>query len=70
MSRHALLAKAITYRLLGSGFGFVCAWVLSGDWKVGVGVFGLDALGKVVLYYIFERVWERVSVQNNVPDSI
>ncbi len=70
MPRHVLVAKAITYRLLGSGFGFVCAWVLSGNWKVGLGVFGLDGLGKVVLYYVFERLWERVSVQKDVADSV
>ena len=55
------IAKALSWRLLGSTATFALAWIvtqrLSTATFIGVG----DALVKVGAYYVHERVWERIT---------
>ncbi len=55
------LAKAITWRLFGFISTIVIVYIYSKNIKealmVGVGVDGV----KVVLYYVHERIWNRVN---------
>ena len=53
--RHIL--KTITWRVLGTIDTIVIGGILTGDWKVGLSIGGIEIISKMALYYIHERVW-------------
>jgi uncharacterized membrane protein len=58
--RRRHLLKALSYRVLGSLFAFLLAYLLSNNLKFSLGLLSLDAVGKIALYYAHERVWDKV----------
>ena len=55
------IAKAISYRLLGSISTAFIVFLFSGNLKVSAGVGALDVVTKLALYYLHERVWNHIS---------
>ena len=55
------LYKAITYRFLGSLSTFVISWFMTRSIKVSLGISILEFLGKIGLYYIHERIWDKIT---------
>ena len=53
--RHAM--KAISWRILGTIDTMVIAGVLTGNWKLGLSIGGVEVFTKMGLYYFHERVW-------------
>ena len=53
--RHVM--KAISWRILGTIDTIVIAGVLTGNWKLGLSIGGVEVFTKMVLYYFHERVW-------------
>ena len=54
------IAKAISYRLLGSMCTALIVLYFSGDLKVSAGAGALDMVAKIGLYFLHERVWNHV----------
>ena len=54
-SRH--IAKAVSWRVIGSVDTIVIAWLITGSIQVGAAVGGVEVVTKTVLYYFHERVW-------------
>ena len=54
-SRH--IAKAVSWRVIGSVDTIVIAWIITGSIQVGAAVGGVEIVTKTVLYYFHERVW-------------
>lgn len=61
------IAKAVSYRLLGSISTGLIVYFLSGDLKVSAGVGLLDIVSKLALYYLHERVWNHISFGRQRP---
>lgn len=61
------IAKAISYRLLGSLSTAFIVYVFSGNAKVSLGVGALDVVIKMALYYIHERIWNHVTFGRQRP---
>ena len=61
------VAKAVSYRLLGSISTAVIVYVFSGDLKVSAGVGALDVVLKMALYYLHERLWNHISYGRQRP---
>jgi adenylylsulfate kinase len=61
------IAKAVSYRLLGSISTACLVFVFSGDLKVSAGVGVLDAFVKMALYYLHERLWNHISFGRQRP---
>ena len=61
------IAKAVSYRLLGSLSTALIVFVYSRDAKVSLGVGALDVVLKMALYYLHERVWNHVSFGREKP---
>ena len=61
------LAKAFSYRLLGSACTAMICLVLTGKVALSAGVGALDMLAKVGLYFLHERIWERISFGRAKP---
>ena len=60
-SRSRSLAKAVSYRILGSLSTAGLVLLFTGNWKMSVGAGFLDSIIKIVLYFLHERVWNHIS---------
>lgn len=60
VERKRHLAKALTYRVLGSAGTAAIAYVATGDVKIGASVGVIDSIVKIGIYYAHERVWYRI----------
>ena len=54
------LAKAVSYRVLGSAVTALIVLVFSGSLKISLGVGALDMLSKIALYFLHERLWNYI----------
>jgi uncharacterized membrane protein len=49
--------KTITWRIVGTIDTIVLSWIITGDFKLGLKIGGVEVITKMVLYYLHERVW-------------
>jgi uncharacterized membrane protein len=54
------LAKAISWRVVGSADTFILSLIFTGSGKYAISIASAEALTKIALYYGHERVWRRV----------
>lgn len=54
------VAKAMTWRALGTLDTFLLSWVITGEWRFALAIGGTEVVTKMVLYYLHERAWARV----------
>jgi uncharacterized membrane protein len=54
------LAKAVSWRVVGSADTFVLSLIFTGSGKYALSIASAEALTKIALYYGHERVWRRV----------
>lgn len=59
-SNYRSLVKAISYRMLGSAATALIVFLLSGKLGLSLGTGALDMVVKIGLYYLHERIWERI----------
>lgn len=57
--RHIL--KTITWRIIGTLDTMILSWLITGNWKWGIAIGGVELITKMVLYYLHERAWYRYS---------
>ncbi len=55
-------AKSLSWRALGTVVTVAAVWVFTRRLALAAGVGGVEALAKLVLFYLHERVWDRVKV--------
>ena len=55
------IAKTITWRIIGTLDTVIISWVITGSWKWGITIGGIEVITKMVLYYLHERAWYRLS---------
>jgi uncharacterized membrane protein len=61
------LAKAISYRILGSLATGLIFFVLSGKAALSLGAGALDMVVKIGIYFLHERMWDRVEFGRPKP---
>ena len=62
METHARsIAKAVSYRILGSSCTGLIAYILTGKGALFFEAGALDMVLKIGAYFIHERIWDRVS---------
>ncbi len=61
------IAKAISYRIIGSLSTALLFLLLSGDWKLSLGAGVLDSLVKTALYFLHERAWNSIEFGREKP---
>ena len=54
------LAKAVSWRFVGSLDTFVLSLIFTGRLRYAVTIASAEAVTKIALYYVHERVWRRV----------
>jgi uncharacterized membrane protein len=57
------LAKAISWRFFGSLATAGLVFIFTGNLAAAASVGGLEALAKIVLFYLHERVWNRLAIK-------
>ena len=61
VTRKRHIAKALSWRTLGTLDTMLIGWFVSGDPMIGVSIGSIELLTKVVLYYVHERAWYNFS---------
>jgi adenylylsulfate kinase len=59
-TRSRSLAKALSWRLSGSVATTLIVWMFTRRLELAVGVGLIEILGKMVLYFVHERIWARI----------
>ncbi|GAA4268028.1 DUF2061 domain-containing protein [Hyunsoonleella aestuarii] len=57
------IAKAITWRIVGTIDTILLSWLISGNPFVGLQIGALEVITKLLLYYIHERIWFKSHVK-------
>ena len=57
--RHIL--KTISWRVLGTIDTIILSWIITGSWKLGLSIGGVEVITKMVLYFLHERAWYKFS---------
>ena len=57
--RHIL--KTISWRIVGTVDTMILSWFITGSWRLGLTIGGIEVITKMVLYYLHERVWYKYS---------
>lgn len=61
VSRKRHILKTITWRVIGTLDTMIISWVITGSWKWGMAIGGVEVVTKMVLYYLHERAWYKFS---------
>ncbi|QLE02344.1 DUF2061 domain-containing protein [Galbibacter sp. BG1] len=64
-SRKRHIAKAITWRIVGTIDTILLSWIISGNPFTGLKIGFAEVITKMILYYFHERIWFKA----NVPES-
>jgi adenylylsulfate kinase len=62
-SHRRSLAKALSWRALGTIDTFVLSWIITGSVNFAAAIGGVELLTKSILYYAHERVWTRIKLR-------
>lgn len=55
------LLKAISYRFLGTLATMLITFVLTQEIALSLSIGAFELLGKIVLFYLHERLWDKIS---------
>ena len=61
VSRKRHILKTITWRVIGTLDTMIISWVITGSWKWGMAIGGIEVVTKMILYYLHERAWYKFS---------
>ena len=53
------IAKAVSWRIVGSCDTFIIGFFFTGSAKVAAGISVVEVFTKITLYYLHERAWTR-----------
>ena len=62
VSYKATLIKTLIWRILATVLTFLSAWLVTGNVKVGLAIGGVEALVKMIGYFTFERLWNKLNI--------
>lgn len=57
IQRRRHLAKAVSWRIVGTLDTFILGWLITGSIEIGALIGGIEIATKTILYYCHERVW-------------
>ena len=53
------IIKTLIWRVVATSITFTLGWIVTGDWKFGLAIGGLDTFFKTIGYFTYERLWEK-----------
>lgn len=69
-SRRRSLTKAVTWRATGTLDTFIVSLLLTGEPKIAVSIASVEFFTKIFLYYLHERIWNKITWGKNDRTSI
>ena len=57
------IAKAVSWRLLGTVDTFLLSWIITGQVHIAAAIGGFEIITKTMLYYFHERIWTRIKLK-------
>lgn len=64
-SRNRHIAKAVTWRFVGTIDTIILSWIISGSPLTGLKIGFAEVATKMLLYYFHERVWFKIRFKNS-----
>ena len=55
------VAKTISWRVIGRLDTIIVSGIITGSWKLGMAIGGVEVITKMVLYFLHERAWYKFS---------
>nr|WP_243435836.1 DUF2061 domain-containing protein [Acanthopleuribacter pedis] len=52
--------KAVSWRICATAATFTLVYWLTGEWTIAASVGGLEAVAKMILYFVHERFWAKI----------
>lgn len=66
-SQSRSIAKAVSYRLLGSASTGLIFYVFTGRLSLSLGAGALDMVVKIGVYFVHERLWNHINFGREKP---
>tara|TARA_Y100000992_G_C21238581_1_gene479487 strand:- start:424 stop:639 length:216 start_codon:yes stop_codon:yes gene_type:complete len=63
------LLKTIIWRFIATSITILTGWLVSGNWKFGLAIGGIDTILKTIGYFTYERAWIKYSDNESNPDE-
>ena len=63
------LLKTIIWRFIATSITILTGWLVSGNWKFGLAIGGIDTILKTIGYFTYERAWIKYSDNESNPDD-
>ncbi len=54
------LIKTLIWRTIATILTILTGWAVTGNYKFGLAIGGIEVVIKMVSYFIFERLWNKV----------
>lgn len=55
------IAKTISWRIIGTLDTILLSWFITGNWRLGLTIGGVEVITKMGLYFLHERAWYKFS---------
>ena len=62
------LAKAVSWRVTGTIDTIILSWLFTGNIGTALSIGFTEVATKMLLYYVHERVWNRISLGRATPN--
>jgi uncharacterized membrane protein len=62
------VAKAISWRAVGTFDTFLLSWLITGKARFAVAISLVEVVTKMTLYFFHERLWNRIKYGREEPD--
>ena len=59
--------KAVTWRTTGTIDTFIISWLITGQLLLATGIAFTEIMTKIVLFWLHERVWNKISWGKDIP---
>ena len=60
------ITKALTWRALASLATFIISYIVTGNFAVATGIASVQIFVNLILYYVHERIWNKINWGQNV----
>lgn len=55
------IAKTVSWRIIGTLDTIILSGLITGSWEIGLVIGGVEVITKMVLYFLHERAWYKLS---------
>jgi len=63
------LLKTFIWRIIATSITIGVGWMVSGNWKFGLAIGGIDTIIKTIGYFTYERAWIKFNKKEDYSDE-